>query len=86
MHFIWYDVFEKMNEKDVENFLNRCKNQHYKKVICLTTNKVFDTIKDAAREYNIKSPVGITHCCRGESEYSGKLYDGTKLKWKYYNE
>lgn len=86
MHFIWYDVFEKMNEKDVENFLKRCKNQHYKRVICLTTNKVFDTIKDAAREYNIKSPVGITRCCRGESEYSGKLYDGTKLKWKYYNE
>ena len=26
------------------NFLKRCKNQHYKRVICLTTNKVFDTI------------------------------------------
>lgn len=86
MHFLWYDVFEKMNEKDVENFLRRCKNKHHKRVVCLTTNEVFDTIQEAARRYNIKSPVGITRCCRGKQEYSGKLCDGTKLKWKYCDE
>ena len=52
-----------------------------KKVICITTNKVFNSIKEAMEYYNIKSDIG--RCCRGEVESCGKLANGVKLQWKY---
>lgn len=57
-----------------------------KQVICLTTGKVFDTAKEAARYYNIKKATGISMCCNGKRNFSGKLQDGTKLAWMFYSE
>ena len=53
-----------------------------KKVVCITTGKIFDSIKDAAIYYNI-SRVSISYCCKEKLKSSGKLKDGTKLQWKY---
>ena len=85
-HFFWYDEFLKLNQQDIGLFLVKCQNSHFKKVICLTTNEVFDTIKIAADEYNMKSSVGITNCCKEKISFSGKLSDGTPLKWMYYED
>ena len=53
-----------------------------KKVTCITTGKVFNTLKQAAEYYNINND--ISECCRGKRKSCGKLPDGTPLKWKYY--
>lgn len=86
LHFLWYDEFLHMSTDDISNYLISCKNNHNRKVICITTNKTFNTIKEGANYYNLKSTIGITNCCRGESSYSGKLEDGTKLIWMYYED
>lgn len=57
----------------------------YRKVICITTLKVFNSIKEASLFYNCNKNT-ICMVCRGERNFSGKLADGTKLKWMYYEE
>jgi hypothetical protein len=57
-----------------------------RKVICITTGKVFDCISEAAKFYNIIGRSHISGCCRGEHKYIGKLEDGTELKWMYYDD
>jgi len=56
-----------------------------KQVICLTNNKVFNSITCGANKYNIAT-TSISQCCKGRAKYAGKLKDGTKLKWMYYDE
>ena len=51
-----------------------------KKVICITTGKIFDCIKDAEKHYNIGN---ISKCCMGIYKHAGKLSDGTQLQWVY---
>lgn len=55
-------------------------------VICLTTGKIFDTLTEAGKFYNIKSYNHIATVCRGRRKYCGKLPDGTKLEWMYYED
>ena len=60
-----------------------------KSVICLTTGKVFDTVKEAAQFYNIENLRShISRWCKGNVKfnYLGKLEDGTKLVWMYYKD
>lgn len=54
------------------------------KVICITTNKIFDSAKVGAEFYGITG-THITKCCKGKLKSSGK-FNGTKLLWKYYDE
>lgn len=56
------------------------------KVFCVTTNKMFYTAKDASDYYHIKSPSCIIANCRKKRNSAGKLEDGTKLVWIYYDE
>lgn len=57
----------------------------YRKVICITTLKIFNSIKEASLFYNCNKN-SICMVCRGERNFSGKLDDGTKLRWMYYEE
>ena len=61
-------------------------NPSAKKVICITTGKIFNTIKEGAEYYNIKSSGSISSCCKHKAKSAGKLKDGTKLVWAYYQE
>ena len=53
-----------------------------KPVMCITTNKRFQSIKTAARYYNIRHD-GISLCCREKAKSAGKLKNGTLLVWKW---
>ena len=54
-----------------------------RKVQCVTTGKIFNTIKEASKYYFISIP-SITMCCRGKTKSAGKHPDtGEKLIWKY---
>lgn len=53
-----------------------------KKVICLTTGKEFDCIREAGEYYNIKTYTHISRVCNGELNYCGNL-NGTPLRWGF---
>ena len=59
-----------------------------KQVVCLTTNKTFNSITSAAKFYNLSSISRISSCCNHKKNYksAGKLPNGTKLCWMFYNE
>ena len=48
-----------------------------KKVICITTGEIFNSISQASRKYNVGVPK-ITACCKGRRKSAGKM------EWKYY--
>ena len=56
-----------------------------KKVICLTTNEIFDTMQEASNKYNICHSC-ISNCCTGKRKTAGQLPDGTRLQCQYYTE
>ena len=56
------------------------KNPSAKSVECITTGKVFDTLKEAGEYYNV-FPCNISTSCR--KGYSCGKYNGEKLYWKY---
>ena len=51
-----------------------------KKVICITTGKIFNSMKEAGSYYKCGD---ISLCCERIRKSVGKLSDGTKLQWKY---
>ena len=60
------------------------KNVGAKKIICVTTGEIFDTVKQGADKYNIHAQ-NISQSIKLDI-HCGKLEDGTKLKWDYYEE
>ena len=60
--------------------------KHYKsrKVLCITTGRRFNTIKEAAEYYYIDSYINIIKCCKEKRKSAGKHpVTGEKLIWKY---
>ena len=55
-----------------------------KKVICITTNMVFDSIGEAGRYYNISSST-VSSCCSSRGVSTVRV-DGEKLQWLYYED
>jgi len=57
-----------------------------KKITCLTTSEVFNSISEAALRYGIKSNGHISSCCLMKRKSAGKHPEtGEKLVWQYYN-
>ena len=54
-----------------------------KKCICVETKEVFDCMQEAIDKYNACC---VRECCNGTRKYSGKLSDGTPLKWMFYDD
>lgn len=95
-HYFWFDEYKKMNQDEINEYLIWANSVKYnrptgkkhptsKSVICTTTGKIFDTLTEAAKTYNICGASLIARCCKGKTKTCGKLKDGTKLKWKYYD-
>ena len=61
------------------------KSSSARSIICITTGEIFTCIKYASSQYSIKDS-NISLCCKGKRNYCGKLPDGTKLKWMYYED
>lgn len=85
-HYLWYDEYQNMKEKDLEQYLEWALHNNSKKVICITTLEIFDTMTEACLKYGINSSSLLTKCCQGKNNCAGKLEDGTKLKWMYYDD
>ena len=61
------------------------KNPNSKKVICITTGEIFNCLRESENKTGA-SQGNISQCCRGKRKSAGKLSDGTKLKWMYYED
>jgi hypothetical protein len=57
----------------------RGKHHNAKKVKCITTNEVFDCLKDARIKYNTSH---ISQACKGARKYAGTL-NNIPLLWEY---
>lgn len=76
----------KFSEEAIRNIrLGKKDNLNDRKVICLNTLKVFDSIKQA-KELHERACENISYCCSGKRKYCGQLEDGTKLVWRYYED
>lgn len=62
----------------------RLSESNKKPVVCITTNKEFDSINEAANYYNIL-PTALSNCLVGRTKSSGKL-NNEKLYWKFKEE
>lgn len=52
-------------------------------IYCITTNEVFDCIKDGADKYNLDRS-SLAKCCKGKLKSCGKL-NGNPMLWTYYD-
>ncbi|WP_455793600.1 HNH endonuclease [Clostridium butyricum] len=84
-HILWLDEYEKCTEADILKYLNWCKPNNKKEIYCITTGKLFNSTMEASRYYNCCN-TSICQCCTGKRNYCGKLEDGTKLQWQYYED
>lgn len=54
-----------------------------RKIKCITTDEIFNTLEEASKKYGIK-PATIASCCKGHSRTTGSNIDTeTRLMWKY---
>lgn len=62
------------------------KNPSARKIICITTREIFNTIRVASGKYNV-SCGNIVNCCKGKYKSAGKHpITGEKLIWRYYED
>lgn len=83
-HYRPDDVKDKIS-KSRKGKYTRGNNGNAKKVVCITTGEIFMCVKDASEKYNIDNS-GLVKCCKGKQKTTGKLPDGTPLKWMYYDD
>ena len=82
--WIYLEDYKKFTEEEIRRRLN-VKNIKDNRVICITTGMIFKSATEASIYYNINYS-GIGKCCKGKSNYCGKLKDGTPLVWEYYKD
>jgi hypothetical protein len=90
MVWMFYKDFIIKSKKNIKDILNNVNYNnhanHVKKVICLTTAEIFDSIVKASKKYNFDKS-GISKCCRKIQKSAGKHpITGEKLEWMYYDE
>lgn len=57
------------------------------KIVCLNTNMLFLTIKEAMLWCGQKNNCGIVSCCQNKFKYAGRHPEtGEKLQWMYYKD
>ena len=62
------------------------KSPNARKIVCITTGEIFNSMTQAAEKYNIAYQ-DISKCCRKKRKSAGKhQVTGEKLLWEYYKE
>ena len=83
MNLSSYTIVHYLNKGRMLNWCNYdAKKAKYKKIICLTTDEIFNSIKEAQNKYGIGH---ISSCCQGKQKSAGKHpVTGESLRWMYY--
>lgn len=59
---------------------------HKRKVKCITTGEIYDSVTDACKAHNIKSRSSISAVCKGTQKCTYNYKTGVKLEWVYIEE
>ena len=84
---VWrhYEDYVNMSEEDIELALD-VKSKKLRKVICITTMQVFDSLVEGAIYAGLKNSSSLSACFRNEQKYAGKHPEtGEPLKWMPYD-
>ena len=80
-HLLWYDEYKNMSQAEIEDYMLKSMGEA---VVCITTNQLFSSLKQAKTYYNTNSH--ISDCCANKRKHAGSLPDGTPLEWMYYKD
>ena len=70
-------------EESKKRISEKNKGKNSRKVQCITTGEVFESINEASKKYNINQ-ANISACCRGKAKSAGKNpVTGEKMIWIY---
>ena len=87
-HYFWLDEYQSLPSSEIDEYVNYKNTTNAKQIICITTGKIFKSTTYASQCYNIKTTYNILKCCKNmpKNKHCGKLSDGTRLKWMYYED
>lgn len=83
-HLFWYDEYIHMDKKDIEQIVNEPTHKNSRKVICLTTNTIYESVAKGAKLEQASS-TSIDRCCRNIYPYA-RTKDGRMTKWMFYED
>lgn len=87
--WMYYDEYITYTEEDLQKIISEAeykRNKGKKKsVICINTNEIFDSVKEASKKYNLDKS-SLSKCCRNKAKYCGKDSFGNKLRWSFVKE
>lgn len=84
LHLLWLEEYEKMTEKDIEEYFLWANDNKLTKAFCITNNTVYDSITLASRENNISHTKIINNCKRKYAKCRNR--DGVILQFMYYDD
>lgn len=83
--WMYLSDYENMSEQQINEYISHCERKrppNIKKVICVTTGVIFNSIAEAEQKYNAKS---VSDCCLNKRKHAGK-FNNIPLKWMYYED
>lgn len=87
--FMFYEEYinrEIDEKKIIDEVIDLHNKKIQKRVVCLNTNEIFKTLKEASDKYQIVYQ-GIISCCKGEVKHAGRHPETQeKLVWIYYKD
>ena len=87
--WMYYDEYTTYIEEDLQKIISDAEYKHNKgkkkSVICINTNEIFDSVKEASKKYNLDESF-LSKCCRNKIKYCGKDSFGNKLHWSFIKE
>ena len=80
---IWNKKISESQKGENNSMYGKCgiKSPTSKSVICLTTKRIFTTVTEGGKYYDITRQ-SIGKCCNGKAKYAGK-HKNKKLIWRY---
>lgn len=82
----YYEDYIGYSEEEIQKILDD-EGKKNRKVICLNTGQIFNSIIEATKFYGFKSKSAICGCCNKRAKSAGKDNStGKKLRWMYYEE
>lgn len=85
LSWMYYDEYLKASKEEIQSKLDNICHSSCKKIICLNTNEVFNSLIDAMRKYNVKS--GMSKACRNQKRFCGRHpITNEPLRWMYYED
>lgn len=82
----WRQEHQEEYQAQIKEWVKSGSDANSKKIICLTTGKIFSSVSEAARFYNTHQP-NISKVLKGIRNFAGKDPEtGERLTWAYYTE